>query len=109
VAVLGFPSDEATYKAAHGLLLNVDPTAPTMLSKDQKNRIKNDSDVLRLRRKRSKLSRALRELGFKSIPSSQGKTPLYDEGRGVVAEAGRRSGPHEHLGAERGAVSATPT
>lgn len=73
------PSNEAVEGAAHGLFLDADIKAPTELTDEQKERIKNDPKIQKLTEKNKELTQAIKALGFHSICAAAGKTSLYEE------------------------------
>lgn len=89
-AALEFPSEEAIDKAARGLLLDADLTAPTELPDHLQEQLENDPDILELADKNSELWEAIKALGFPTVLSARGKTPLYEEKERVLAELNRQ-------------------
>ncbi|OAX78661.1 hypothetical protein ACJ72_07028 [Emergomyces africanus] len=85
-AALERPSDEVIDKAARGLLLDADLTAPTELPDDLQDEFDNDPEIMELKDKNLELSELIYNLGFRSILSAKGKTPLYDQKKEVSNE-----------------------
>ncbi|OJD24573.1 hypothetical protein ACJ73_04067 [Blastomyces percursus] len=70
---------ESNAKAAHGLFLNADTTAPTELTDELKRKITDNPKIRELTEQSKELTRKLRAMGFHSVPAARGKTPLYEE------------------------------
>ncbi|OAT07656.1 hypothetical protein BDBG_03695 [Blastomyces gilchristii SLH14081] len=85
-AALEFVSDEVVDKAARGLLLDADLTAPTELPHHLQEELDNDPEIMELIDKNSEIWEALKALGFRSVRSAKGRTPLYWEKKRVYAE-----------------------
>ncbi|EAS28130.3 uncharacterized protein CIMG_09334 [Coccidioides immitis RS] len=88
-AALEFPSDEAVQRAAHGLLLDADITAPTELPDDLQGHFDNDPTLTELSDKKAELLEAIKTLGFPNMLAAKGKTPLYNEWKNMKAKLQR--------------------
>lgn len=89
-AALECPSDKAIDRAARGLLLDADPTAPTELPSHLQTQFDNDTEILELADKNMELWEAMQMLGFRTVLSAKGKTPLYEEKMAVSRELSRQ-------------------
>ncbi|QSS56097.1 hypothetical protein I7I53_04204 [Histoplasma capsulatum var. duboisii H88] len=88
-AAMELPSNEVVQKAAHGLFLNADATAPTELTDELKRKITNNPKIRELTKCSKELTRKLRAMGFRSVPAAQGKTPLYEKKMKAVSRLNR--------------------
>ncbi|KAG5296486.1 hypothetical protein I7I50_09670 [Histoplasma capsulatum G186AR] len=88
-AAMELPSNEVVQKAAHGLFLNADATAPTELTDELKRKITENPKIRELTERSKELTRKLRAMGFRSVPAAQGKTLLYEEKMKVVSRLNR--------------------
>ncbi|ODH47992.1 hypothetical protein GX48_05924 [Paracoccidioides brasiliensis] len=71
------PSNKVFQKAAHGLFLNADATAPTELTDELKRKITENPKSSELTERSKELTRKLRAMGFRSVPAARGKTPHF--------------------------------
>ncbi|KAI1943088.1 hypothetical protein LOZ66_000783 [Ophidiomyces ophidiicola] len=95
---LDMASDEAIDKASRSLLLDADPTAPTELPNHLQAQFDNDPQILELAHKNMELWDAIRSLGFRTVLSAKGKTPLYKEKMAKSRELNRqKASMREHL------------
>ncbi|KAL2359145.1 hypothetical protein RJZ56_008022 [Blastomyces dermatitidis] len=78
-AAMELPSNDVVQKAAHGLFLNADITAPTELTDELKRKITDNPKIRELAKQSKELTWKLRAMGFCSVPAAQGKTPLYEK------------------------------
>ncbi|EDN05085.1 predicted protein [Histoplasma mississippiense (nom. inval.)] len=88
-AAMELPSNDVVQKAAHGLFLNADATAPTELTDELKRKITENPKIIELTERSKELTQKLRAMGFRSVPAAQGKTPLYEEKMKVVSRLNR--------------------
>ncbi|EDN09494.1 predicted protein [Histoplasma mississippiense (nom. inval.)] len=88
-AAMELPSNDVVQKAAHGLFLNADATAPTELTDELKRKITENPKIIELTERSKELTRKLRAMGFRSVPAARGKTPLYEEKMKVVSRLNR--------------------
>ncbi|KAI1908739.1 hypothetical protein LOZ65_006603 [Ophidiomyces ophidiicola] len=87
---LDMASDEALDKASRSLLLDADPTAPIDLPNHLQTQFDNDPEILELAKKNMELWEAIRRLGFRTVLSAKGKTPLYKEKMAISRELNRQ-------------------
>ncbi|OJD22613.1 hypothetical protein ACJ73_06037 [Blastomyces percursus] len=87
----GVSVHEAVQRAAHGLLLDADITAPTELPDDLQCLFDNDSTLTELRDKKAEVLEAIKSLGFSNMLTAKGKTPLYDKWKSPKAELNRET------------------
>ncbi|EDN05446.1 predicted protein [Histoplasma mississippiense (nom. inval.)] len=88
-AAMELPFNDVVQKAAHGLFLNADATAPTELTDELKRKITENPKIIELTERSKELTRKLRAMGFRSVPAARGKTPLYEEKMKVVSRLNR--------------------
>ncbi|OJD15952.1 hypothetical protein ACJ73_08926 [Blastomyces percursus] len=70
-AAMGLPSSEVVQKAAHGLFLNADATAPTELTDELKRKITENPKIRELTDRSKELTRKLRAMEFRSLIERQ--------------------------------------
>ena len=75
---LGRPSNEVIQKTARLASLTADTTAPTGLTAEQRQALKEHHTVARYHRKSRELTKKIHDAGYKKITHAKG-TPLHDE------------------------------
>ncbi|KAI1957073.1 hypothetical protein LOZ58_005995 [Ophidiomyces ophidiicola] len=82
--------DEVLDKASCSLLLNADSTAPTELPDHLQAQFDNDLEIQELVDENIELWEAIKRLGYRTVLSAKGKTPLYHEKMKKLRELSRQ-------------------
>ncbi|KAL2377056.1 hypothetical protein RJZ90_007043 [Blastomyces dermatitidis] len=85
-AAMELSFNEVVQKAAHGLFLNADATAPMELTDKLKRKITDNSKIRELTECSKELTEKLRVMRFHSMPAARGKTPLYEKKMKVISQ-----------------------